>query len=226
MPDPSPLTMRQLVLGDVHATAAVLAAALDDDPAYQFLFPDARRRREGLADLFARNLQTHLPYRCTSVAVDGGRVVGTVTLRPPEGFAISLWTMVRQGLIPFALAHGRLAVRRLFALKKTYDDLEARLARGDRHWLVHMMAVDPDRQGRGVGSRLLEHVLARTTDEATSAAPSVLTTHRERNVVFYERAGFVVDGVQRISMSSETPYRVWGMRRLPRLVTPTSHPCP
>jgi hypothetical protein len=54
----------------------------------------------------------------------------------------------------------------------------------------------------------------------------VLTTHRERNVVFYERAGFVVDGVQRISMSSETPYRVWGMRRLPRLVTPTSHPCP
>jgi GNAT superfamily N-acetyltransferase len=214
----SAVTIRPLEPEDIGATAALLAKAMDDDPAYTFLFPGGEDRRGGLEDFFARNLRTHLPFRCTYVGVVGPTVVATVTMRPPDGVSISLLTMIRRGLLPFAYAHGLGAVRRLLILKDAYDAIEARLAHGERHWLVHMMAVDPARHGRGFGSQLLNLILEATVDARTteSMPPAVLTTHKKRNVVFYERAGFEVDDVRDVSLMGEAPYSVWSMRRRPR----------
>jgi GNAT superfamily N-acetyltransferase len=200
---------------DVAATAALLAAAMDDDPAYRFLFPNREERRAGFEDFFARNLRTHMAYRCTHVGLIGTAVVATVTMRPPSGFSASMLTMLRRGLLPFALAHGWGAVRRLLALKETYDAIEGRLARGEPHWLVHMMAVDPARQGTGLGSQLLRRVLELTAGARPTpgAPPALLTTHTERNVVFYQRAGFEVAAVERVSLNGEPPYPVWTMHR-------------
>jgi GNAT superfamily N-acetyltransferase len=214
----SAIAIRSLEPEDIGATATLLAEAMDDDPAYNFLFPRRQERPAGLKDFFAGNLRTHLPYRCTYVGVVGPTVVATVTVRPPEGISTSLLTMVRRGLLPFAYAHGLRAVRRLLILKGAYDAIEARLARGERHWLVHMMAVDPARQGRGLGSQLLNFILDATVDAAAieGMPPAVLTTHKRRNVVFYERAGFEVDDVKDVSLMGEAPYSVWSMRRRPR----------
>jgi GNAT superfamily N-acetyltransferase len=212
------MTVRALEPADIRATAALLAQAMADDPAYGFLFPRGRDQRAGLEDFFARHLRTHLPYRCTYVGVVGGAVAATMTMRPPGGVRISMLTMIRRGLLPFASAHGLRAVRRLLALKDTYDAIESRLAGGERHWLVHMMAVDPARQGRGLGSHLLHFVLDATVEAPTNGERplALLTTHKERNVAFYERAGFEVDGVQSTSLMGEPPYPVWSMRRRPR----------
>lgn len=214
----SAITIRPLEPEDIAATAGLLAQAMDDDPAYSFLFPRGQDRPAGLEDFFARNLRTHLAHRCTYVGVVGPTVVATVTMRPPDGVSISMLTMIRRGLLPFAYAHGLRAVRRLFILKGTYDAIEARLSRGKGHWLVHMMAVDPARHGKGLGSRLLNFVLDATVDARTTDGmpPAVLTTHKKRNVVFYERAGFEVDDVGDVSLMGEAPYSVWSMRRRPR----------
>ncbi len=212
-----PLGVRSLGLADVDATAALLAEAFDRDPAYVYLFPRPSERPGGLRDFFARNLRTHLSHGCTYVATAGEAVVATVTLRPPDGFAISLLTMIRQGLLSFGRAHGWSAVRRLLALKDAYDDLEAQVAGGERHWHVHMMAVTPQRQGRGLGSTLVREVLARTADARSQldAPAAVLTTHEERNVVFYERVGFERAGVRELTLPGASPHRVWSMRRPP-----------
>jgi GNAT superfamily N-acetyltransferase len=212
------MAIRALEPEDIGATAALLAKGMDDDPAYQFLFPRPHSRAAGLRDFFARNLRTHLPYRCTRVGVVGSAVVATITMRPPGGVPISLLTMVRRGLLPYAYAHGVRAVRRVFILKGTYDAIEANLARGERHWHVHMMAVDPAHQGRGLGSRLLESVLDATVDAPmTEGMPAaILTTHKERNVFFYKRAGFDLADVEHVSLMGEPAYSVWKMRRGPR----------
>jgi GNAT superfamily N-acetyltransferase len=214
----STIAIRPLEPADIGATAALLADAMDDDPAYNFLFPRGQDHAAGLEDFFARHLRTHLPYRCTYVGVVGPTVIATVTMRPPEGISISLLTMIRRGLLPFAYAHGLRAVRRLLILKGAYDALEARIARGERHWLVHMMAVDPARHGRGLGSQLLNFILDATVDArmAEGMPPAVLTTHKKRNVLFYERAGFEVDDVRDVSLMGKAPYPVWSMRRRPR----------
>jgi GNAT superfamily N-acetyltransferase len=202
--------VKPLIESQIAATATLLGRAMDEDPAYRYLFPDGAVRPRGLTDFFERNLRTHLPFACTHVLVEGSEVVGTVTMRPPGGIHISTLTMIRRGLLPFALAHGRSAVRRLFALKEAYDRLESDLARGGSHWHVHMMAVDPSRQGRGLGTGLLRSVLE-TTRDSPAAHPIVLTTHQQRNVVFYARAGFTVVDERELTLPGAAPYRVWGM---------------
>ncbi len=57
----------------------------------------------------------------------------------------------------------------------------------DPHWYLAVLGVDPDHQGRGVGSALLAAFLARVDDERQ---PAYLETDRERNLAFYQRAGF------------------------------------
>lgn len=209
------MEIRALEAADIAATAALLAKAMDDDPAYRFLFPREQERRAGLEDFFRRNLRTHLPYRCTYVGVVEANVVATVTMRPPGGVPISMWTLIRRGLLPFALTHGHRAVQRLLTLKDTYDAIETRVARGELHWFVHMMAVEPSEHGKGLGSRLLRIVLDATAGKVppAAAAPAILTTHSQRNVVFYQRSAFEVDRVEEVSLMGDRSYSVWCMRR-------------
>jgi GNAT superfamily N-acetyltransferase len=195
--------------GDVRSVAALLSRAFWDDPAYAFIFPDGETRTAKLADLFARNLRIHLPYRCTHVLERGGDILGTVTVRPPGGVPISLMTKIRHGLLPFTVANGLRGAKRLLYIADLYDKIEAEMARGP-HWHVHMMGVEPGHQGRGHGGALLRKVLDRTSN--TTELPTVLTTHKEPNVVFYRRLGFEVTETRTLSPGSER-YRVWCMRR-------------
>jgi GNAT superfamily N-acetyltransferase len=199
----------------VATLAPMLARAFDVDAAYQYLMPDAEKRLTGLTAFFSGNLRTHLPHACTRVSLDERGPCATVTLRPPGGVHISTLTMLRHGLLPFAFAHGRSAVNRLLWLKETYDALEAKAARGRPHWYVHMMAVRPDRQGQGLGSRLLERLLAETADRG-ARVPSVLTTHLRQNLAFYERAGFETTDERTLEPPNGLPYTVWSMVRAPR----------
>src|SRR5262249_6567356 len=98
-------------------------------------------------------------------------------------------------------------------LKGAYDRIEAQLSGGRPHWYVHMMAIDPRKQGRGMGSALLASVLAATADASGARYPAFLTTHNERNVAFYRRAGFEVIEVQEVVLDGAPAYPVWGMRR-------------
>lgn len=205
--------MRACEARDVGALAGMLARAFEGDAAYRYLMPDASTREAGLRQFFEGNLRLHLAHRCTHVMVDAeGGLMATVTLRPPRGIAISPLTMLRHGLIPFALAHGIGAVKRMLWLKETYDAVEQQTAQGRPHWYVHMMAVRPDLQGKGLGGRLLRHVLddaARTEPDC----PTVLGTHLPINVTYYQRAGFQVSDERTLTPPGSSPYTLWSMRK-------------
>jgi ribosomal protein S18 acetylase RimI-like enzyme len=197
----------------VPATADLVARAMDMDAAFRYLFTNAGERYGGLVRLFDRNLRIHLSRRCTYVALDSqDRVVGTATVRSPSFVPISTLTMLRRGLLPFAWRHGRRATRRLFWLKNTYDALERELAGHRPHWYVHMMAVQPEHQGRGVGSELLAQALSLAAGDDRNEK-MVLTTHVPRNLVFYERARFETVWERTIDPPGGAPYSVWGMTR-------------
>ncbi len=57
------------------------------------------------------------------------------------------------------------------------------------HWYLATLGTDPDRQGKGLGSTLMES-MARRIDE--SGLPAYLESSKERNVSFYARFGFEV----------------------------------
>jgi GNAT superfamily N-acetyltransferase len=75
------------------------------------------------------------------------------------------------------------------------------------HWYLSLLGVDPNRQGIGVGSALLDAWLASVDCEA---AASYLETDREENLGLYRGVGFAVQ--QRIEVLG-TP--VWCMWRPP-----------
>lgn len=60
------------------------------------------------------------------------------------------------------------------------------------HWYLAMLGVDPVRQGRGLGSALLEAGLARVDAEGALA---YLESSNPKNVPLYERFGFEVIGL-------------------------------
>jgi ribosomal protein S18 acetylase RimI-like enzyme len=211
---PASLSVAPIAAAQIPAVGQLLAEAFDADPAYGFLFPGVAARRRGLADFFERNLRTHRPYRCSYVLTDGNDVVATVTIRPPGGVPIALLTMVRRGLIPFAMRNGPGAVRRLLRLKGAYDAIEAQATGGQPHRLVHMMAVAPGQQGRGIGTRLLQEAIALSAEAKGGASlPVVLTTHNERNVAFYRASGFTVTDRREVSLDKTAIYPVWTMSR-------------
>jgi ribosomal protein S18 acetylase RimI-like enzyme len=80
------------------------------------------------------------------------------------------------------------------------------------HWHLGTLGVDPTFQGRGVGAGLLSSWLNGVDRDG---APAYLETDNERNIAFYERAGFYLDGEGSIFGVS-----VWRMRRSPLALAP------
>lgn len=68
------------------------------------------------------------------------------------------------------------------------------------HWYLPLIGVPPEQQGRGIGSALLFHAVARCDAERL---PAYLESSNPRNVPLYERFGFVVRG--RIQAGSSPP---------------------
>jgi ribosomal protein S18 acetylase RimI-like enzyme len=60
------------------------------------------------------------------------------------------------------------------------------------HWYLPWLAVDPSRQGAGLGSRLLARGLVHVD---AGRLPVYLETPNPRTVPFYERHGFEVVGI-------------------------------
>jgi ribosomal protein S18 acetylase RimI-like enzyme len=75
------------------------------------------------------------------------------------------------------------------------------------HWYLGTLGVDPDHQGRGVGTALLRYWLAHAEGDGSIA---YLETDLQGNVGFYERQGFAVERETRV-----LGVRVWCMRRPP-----------
>lgn len=77
------------------------------------------------------------------------------------------------------------------------------------HWYLSVLSVEPESQGLGHGSALIQPGLDRA-DEAGSGA--YLETQREKNIGFYERFGFEL--VEKLVIDGELP--VWLMWRKPQ----------
>ena len=79
------------------------------------------------------------------------------------------------------------------------------------HWYLAAVGVAPDRQGTGLGRRVLTPLLDRCDSHGELAA---LETSSSDNLRLYERLGFEV----RAEVEAPDGPHVWLMRRLPRAV--------
>lgn len=140
------------------------------------------------------------------VAIMDGVVVGGLVASPPDRF--SLPPPPFPARLRCFIGQGWQTARRWGEVFKELQILHPI----EPHWYLGALGVDPAFQNRGVGADLLSKWLDGIDRDGALA---YLETDNERNIGFYERAGFRLDGE-----SSILGVRVWRMRRNPAVPAP------
>lgn len=112
----------------------------------------------------------------------------------PDSFPISVIKGVKAGLLGGLWRQRPGVLFRLLRCLATSERLRRRHCSGPM-WHLLTLAVDPDRQGRGLGSRLLDHGLVRVD---AARLPCVLDTENPAAARLYESRGFRVVETARV----------------------------
>ncbi|HEX4677630.1 MAG TPA: GNAT family N-acetyltransferase [Gaiellaceae bacterium] len=160
----------------------VLARAFLDDPAWVWLIPDAKKRRDLLPWLFRVGFDVTAADVWTTAGVVRGAARWLPPGRPPMRVGPTLKALVTT---PFRLGS---AIAPFLAYGRAVESLRVE-AMPEQHWYLAGIGVDPSAQRRGIGAALLEPGLAAA---ARGGLPAVLLTNNEANLPFYERHGFAV----------------------------------
>jgi GNAT superfamily N-acetyltransferase len=210
--EPIPLTSNQ-----VREAGEVLARAFFSDPFFVYALPDPERRRRVLGAWCTDFVR--YGYYFGEVYTTAGRVRGVAVWLPPGRSRITPLRALRAGWLwtPF-----RLGIGTLWRLSRAGVELSWLYRRVDvsRQWHLSWLGVDPAYQRQGIGSALLQPVLARADAEGIACC---LATFTEENVRFYQRRGFRIVAEGAIARNGP---RVWIMQRDPVLDTHRSTPSP
>jgi GNAT superfamily N-acetyltransferase len=173
-------TPRPATDADAPAMVEMLARAFYDDPVFRWLFPDdakrlvqSKRYFEGRARILLRQGECY--------TVDGSEAAA-MWARPGEWHDPPI-DVLRQ-FVHLVPALGRRIPRSLAGLRV----IEERHPRAP-HWYLSVLGTEPDRQGQGLGSAVMQPVLEECD---RLEIPAYLETGTERNVAFYTRHGFKV----------------------------------
>jgi ribosomal protein S18 acetylase RimI-like enzyme len=167
---------------DTAALTNVLARAFFDDPIMRWAIPSATRRARVDRPLFELFVRAFQPLGETYTAANGA---GAALWAPPGTQAVP-----EDEADAFAAQIEEIAgpdAPRFFELMELMDEHHPHTPQ----YYLQLLGVDPDHQGRGIGSALLDAVLTRADREGV---PAYLEATNERNAKLYEKHGFVATG--------------------------------
>ena len=169
--------------GDLDTAVAVLARAFDADPVTDWFLRADARRSEALRGMFTGILGGWaLALGQTYLAADGG---ACALFLPPDpevqGRSVRDWLELAWRILPTT------GVARLGRGLRLIHTMDSHHPRQPPHYYLWFLGVHPARAGLGVGSILLDAVLARYDREGV---PTYLENSNPRNRRFYERHGY------------------------------------
>lgn len=183
--------------------ATALARAFYEDPVTRWIVPeiadvpfsqymDAGRR------WFSLVMVTVYRGQATTFTVDP--VVGAAIWVPPGDWPTPWWHQLL--LLPRLALIYRRRLPRLLGFVRLVEERHPR----EPHWYLPVLGVQPDWQGRGLGSALLRPVLERCDRDGM---PAYLEASTSRSRTCYERLGFEV--VEQLALPRGGPpiWRMW-----------------
>ncbi|WP_343518409.1 GNAT family N-acetyltransferase [Sphingomonas sp.] len=174
MGKPTPTEVREATPADKPRVVATLTRAFDQDPIFDWVFPDpavrARRGPRVFDMFFDANAAPNMRL------VTGDCSAATLWHAPnaPEGGLRELWRVWRAAGSAF------------FRFKRIGDSVEAHFP-PQPFWYLHIAGADPARQGEGLGAAVVQAGLDRIGN-----ATAYLETGKQANIGFYEKLGFRV----------------------------------
>ena len=177
---------------DVEQAAEVCAAAFYEGPYTRFLFPDPRDRDRYMRPRFQRMLLHALLFGELYATSD--RIEGVMSLLPHPPARVNPWSRLRaSGLRSIHYAR---PVRERVAVGAAYLTERRKHHMPGPHMMLETLVVRPELQGRGFGTGLVRHALARADAEQL---PLYLDTFALNSVEMYRSFGFHVIEEGRIS---------------------------
>ena len=153
-----PVTIRALGRREAHLVGAVIADSHAAYPAFTHLFPDPVQRGHVLRSLMTISASDARRNGTVTVAESGGQLLGAAVWLAPGRFP---WSVGRKVMTSGAFVtlwwQARGSASALFELG---GNAEA-AAPAEPHWSLQVLGVRAGAQGRGLGTRLLQPILAR-----------------------------------------------------------------
>ena len=179
----SKIEIAGLRAADEALAATLVARAFESNPLNLAAIrsrDSARRRRCNLHGMHCL-LPVARAHGLVLAASLEGELAGVLVAAPPFSYPLPpapLWRRMRALLVQgFAVAR---------RWREAFESLDARHP-SHPHWYLGTLGVEPSLQGRGVGTALAGHWLARVD---LDRAPAYLETDRAENLPFYARLGF------------------------------------
>jgi len=181
---------------------ATLAKAFAADPMFAWIFPDPSRRTESLRALLRVPVEYGLRHGRVTQADEGK----AVAIWFPPGKQVTASGMIQAGMLSIPFRVGFRPFGQFMGANAVMEKIHKRHV-PEPHWYLLIVGVDPELQGRGVGTALVKEGLT-FADE--TKRPCYLETSEERNLSFYQRLGFVV--LEKAPLGKGGPPG-WAMRR-------------
>jgi ribosomal protein S18 acetylase RimI-like enzyme len=169
-----------------HQAAQVLARAFVDDPVSVACFRNfspGRRVSALIVDFTAEELvcvRRGYPIQVN----DDGKVIAAAVIYPPGSYplpVVDLWLL----LIKSILGNGLYDISPWLRWLAEVDQLHPKEA----HYYLEYLGVEPEQQGKAVGSAILQHLINKADREHVGC---YLENANQRNIPFYQRFGFQI----------------------------------
>jgi ribosomal protein S18 acetylase RimI-like enzyme len=156
-----------------------LVLAFSRDPIARYALPEPTQYRAG--------------FRSVILGMGGAALDRGSAFAAPGFAGVALWLPPGVGADEAVLGAGmerHVPAARQETMSAMMEEM-GRVHPEEPHWYLPLIGVDPSQQGRGVGSLLLRHALARVDRDRL---PAYLESTNPANVSLYERHGFRVVG--------------------------------
>lgn len=187
--------------GEAALLGQVLADAFTEDPVFAWLIPPHLRGRDDRLRTFFTSMSRAYLRSGKPCYLTGDASAAALWAGPRA------WAMPLSQVIVEAAPNG-LALRRnlLRALRTQLQMERLHTAQSVPHWYLGYLGTRHDRQGEGLGTKMLQEVL---TGLDTDRLPAYLESSSERNLPLYQRNGFRVVGELQALGHGPTIWRMW-----------------
>ena len=178
--------MLRLEKSHIKKASLVLARTFKDDPINAYAFPDPAERIKKMPYAYQYLLYYYILYG--RIFVTSPKLEGVAAWIYSDNLGTSFWRMIISGAIWPAMKMGMEAGRKMQEFDK-YIERKHRELVPDKHWYLLLLGVNPEHQGKGYASQLLNGMLSEIDKEGL---PCYLETEGERNISIYQHFGFKV----------------------------------
>jgi ribosomal protein S18 acetylase RimI-like enzyme len=191
---------------DTDWAAKVLEQAFYTDQLLNFIYADTIDKPGKLNWFSQTTFRLAALYGdCLSTAEKDG----VLMMLPPDQTNLSIGAMAKSGLIAAPFRMGWASFSRMMAFMDVAEK-EHKAATPFDHYYIMTVGVLPERQGMGIGKKLMTRALDIVD---ASNMPCYLETQNENNVPIYERFGFEVVADKELPKGG---LHSWGMLRQKR----------